>query len=148
MVTLIYVVSGGSDLKELDENLMDRLYINNGNGSFSRLPISLPLTNGSSVSVYDYNNDGYQDLFIGSRSIPGSYGLSPYSFILKNTKKNSFEIIMKERFGMITDSQWADIDGDLNVDLVMVGDWMPIMVLLNKGNDILLMQRINLAFAN
>ncbi len=131
----IYVVSGGSDLKELDENLMDRLYINNGNGSFSRLPISLPLTNGSSVSVYDYNNDGYQDLFIGSRSIPGSYGLSPYSFILKNTKKNSFEMIMKERFGMITDSQWADIDGDLNVDLVMVGDWMPIMVLLNKGND-------------
>ena len=131
----LYVVSGGSDLQELDENLMDRIYLNNGKGSFSRLPISLPQTNGSSVSVNDYNNDGYEDLFIGSRSIPGSYGLSPYSFILKNTKKNSFEIIMKERFGMVTDSQWADVDGDSNFDLIMVGDWMPITVVLNKGSD-------------
>jgi len=131
----LYVVSGGSDLQELDENLMDRIYINNGEGTFSRLPISLPQTNGSSVSVNDYNNDGYEDLFIGSRSIPGSYGLSPYSFILKNNKKNSFEIIMKQRFGMITDSQWADVNGDSNADLIIVGDWMPIRILLNKGTD-------------
>ena len=131
----LYVVSGGSDLQELDENLMDRIYLNNGKGFFSRLPISLPQTNGSSVSVNDYNNDGYEDLFIGSRSIPGSYGLSPYSFILKNTKKNSFEIVMKERFGMVTDSQWADVNGDSNFDLIMVGDWMPITVVLNKGSD-------------
>ena len=128
-------MSGGSDLQELDENLMDRIYINNGEGTFSRLPISLPQTNGSSVSVNDYNNDGYEDLFIGSRSIPGSYGLSPYSFILKNNKKNSFEIIMKQRFGMITDSQWADVNGDSNADLIIVGDWMPIRILLNKGTD-------------
>ena len=42
---------------------------------------------------------------------------------------------MKERFGMVTDSQWADVDGDSNFDLIMVGDWMPITVLLNKGSD-------------
>ena len=131
----IYVVSGGSDLSELDDNLMDRIYINDGKGSFSRLPVSLPMTNGSSVSVADFNNDGFDDLFVGSRSIPGSYGLSPYSFILKNNKKNAFEITLKKRFGMITDSQWADINGDSKMDLVQVGDWMPIRVLLNQGNE-------------
>jgi hypothetical protein len=129
----LYVVSGGSDLMEFDENLMDRIYLNDGKGNFSRLPISLPMTNGSSVSVSDIDNDGFDDLFLGSRSIPGSYGLSPYSFILRNNTKNSFEILIKKRFGMVTDSQWADINGDNNVDLVIVGDWMPISVYLNTG---------------
>ena len=131
----IYVVSGGNDLMESDKNLMDRIYINDGKGNFSRLKISLPMTNGSTVSISDFDNDNYEDIFVGSRSIPGSYGLSPYSFILKNKGNNSFEIISKERFGMITDSQWADIDGDSKIDLVMVGDWMPIRVLLNQGNE-------------
>ena len=130
----IYVVSGGNDLMESDENLMDRIYINDGKGNFSRLKISLPMTNGSTVSISDFDNDNYEDIFVGSRSIPGSYGLSPYSFILKNKGNNSFEIISKERFGMLTDSEWADIDGDSKIDLVMVGDWMPIRVLLNQGN--------------
>ena len=131
----IYVVSGGNDLMESDKNLMDRIYINDGKGNFSRLKISLPMTNGSTVSISDFDNDNYEDIFVGSRSIPGSYGLSPYSFILKNKGNNSFEIISKERFGMITDSQWADINGDSKIDLVMVGDWMPIRVLLNQGNE-------------
>jgi hypothetical protein len=130
----IYVVSGGNDQMESSENLMDRIYLNNGKGHFSRLKISLPMTNGSTVSIADFDNDNYEDVFVGSRSIPGSYGLSPYSFILRNNRNNSFEIIMKERFGMITDSQWADIDGNSKIDLVMVGDWMPIRVFLNKGD--------------
>ena len=130
----IYVVSGGNDQMESNENLMDRIYLNNGKGHFSRLKISLPMTNGSTVSIADFDNDNYEDVFVGSRSIPGSYGLSPYSFILRNNRNNSFEIIMKERFGMITDSQWADIDGNSKIDLVMVGDWMPIRVFLNKGD--------------
>ena len=34
---------------------------------------------------------------------------------------------------MVTDSQWVDIDADGLLDLIMVGDWMPITVLKNKG---------------
>tara|TARA_Y100000768_G_C23988827_1_gene690700 strand:+ start:3206 stop:6460 length:3255 start_codon:yes stop_codon:yes gene_type:complete len=130
----LYVVSGGAHYKEMDKFMYDRIYINDGNGEFTRLDIPLPSTNGSTVSVSDINKDGYDDLFVGSRSIPGSYGLSPYSFILLNTKNNSFKIIAKERYGMITDSQWADFNNDGKDDLIMVGDWMPIRILINTGD--------------
>ena len=72
----IYVMSGGNEYIDGDPNLMDRLYINNGNAVFNKFPANLPSTNGGSISSADFNNDGYPDLFIGSRSIPGGYGLS------------------------------------------------------------------------
>ncbi len=129
----IYVVSGGSDAKELDKILEDRIYLNNGNGIFRRIPLSLPHTNGSCVSVADYDNDGFEDIFVGARSIPGSYGLSPYSFVLKNRGGMGIEIAYKERYGMITDGEWVDLDGDKDMDLVMCGDWQNIIVLENDG---------------
>ena len=131
----LYVVSGGSDNMELNESLTDRIYVNNGKGDFKRIKIGLPKTNGSSISVSDINKDGYDDLFVGSRSIPGSYGLSPYSFILLNNKdEKSFKVLDKKRYGMITDSKWIDFNNDGLEDLVLVGDWMPIRLLMNKGD--------------
>lgn len=130
----IYVVSGGGDVKELDKLLEDRLYLNNGNGVFRRIPISLPHTNGSCVSVADYDQDGFEDIFVGARSIPGSYGLSPYSFVLKNKGGQGVEISYKVRFGMVTDGQWVDLDGDRDSDLVICGDWMGITILENTGS--------------
>ena len=131
----LYVVSGGGENMEMDPNLSDRIYLNQGRGNFKRIKLGLPYTNGSTVSVTDLNNDGFDDLFIGSRSIPGSYGLSPYSFILLNNQNQSFTIIDKKRYGMITDSEWVDIDNDGKQDLILVGDWMPIRILLNLGDN-------------
>ncbi|EAQ42074.1 VCBS repeat-containing protein [Polaribacter sp. MED152] len=124
----IYALSGGSDYEEGDPLLEDRVYINDGKSNFTKLNATLLATNGGSVSSYDYNNDGLQDLFIGSRSIPNAYGLSPFSYILKNTGNNNFEIQFKKRFGMITDSKWADLNNDGFVELILAGDWMPITV--------------------
>lgn len=128
----IYALSGGNDFPEGDPMLEDRVYINDGKGNFTRLKSKLLATNGGSVSSHDFDNDGLQDLFIGSRSIPGAYGLSPYSYILKNKGNNSFEIVLKKRFGMITDSKWADLNNDGNIELILAGDWMPITILSNN----------------
>ena len=128
----LYVSSGGNDAKELDKRLEDRLYLNN-NGDFRRIPLSLPHTNGSTVSVADFDGDGYEDLFVGARSIPGSYGLVPYSFVLTNKKGQGVDIAYKVRMGMLTDSEWADIDSDGDSDLLICGDWMPVRVFENEG---------------
>ena len=36
---------------------------------------------------------------------------------------------------MITDSEWADVNNDGKQDLILVGDWMPIRILLNLGDN-------------
>ncbi len=130
----IYIVSGGSIARELDKVLEDRIYLNNGGMDFQRIPLSLPHTNGSVVAVADYNQDGYEDIFVGARSIPGFYGLSPYSFLLTNQGGLGVDIAYKHRFGMVTDARWVDFDADEDLDLILCGDWMPVAILENDGS--------------
>ncbi|HMP30343.1 MAG TPA: VCBS repeat-containing protein, partial [Saprospiraceae bacterium] len=82
--------------------------------------------------VADFDNDGFEDIFIGARSIPGYYGLSPFSFLLRNKEGKGLEIAWKERYGMITDAIWQDINNDGRRDLILVGDYMPITMLENR----------------
>ena len=133
----IYIASGGSIAKELDKVLEDQIYLNNGKMDFRRIPLSLPHTNGSVVSIADFNQDGFEDIFVGARSIPGSYGLSPYSFILTNKGGMGVDIAYQHRFGMVTDAKWVDFDNDQDVDLILCGDWMPITILENDGNGVM-----------
>ncbi len=130
----LYVMSGGNDKIEGDPYLEDRIYINDGNGNFKRLKIPLLKSNGGSVSAADFNGDGFDDLFIGNRSMPGGYGISPLSYILRNDGTGKYVIGQQEEIGMVTDSQWADINNDQLLDLIIVGDWMPITVLINQGD--------------
>ena len=130
----LYVMSGGNEKIEGGDHLEDRIYINDGKAKFTRLKVPLVRTNGGSVSSGDFDNNGYDDLFIGNRSIPGGYGLSPFSYILKSNGKGQFSIVKKSRLGMVTDSEWADINNDNLLDLIVVGDWMPITVLINQGD--------------
>ncbi len=144
----LYVVSGGNVQKKLSKELEDRIYLNDGKGNLKRLPVSLPHTNGGSIAVGDYDGDGYDDIFIGGRSIPGFYGLSPFSFILRNKGGFGIEIAKKERYGMITDSQWADYDQDGDQDLILCGDWMPISILENQGEGALVYRSKDVGLLN
>ncbi len=144
----LYVVSGGNVHKELSKELEDRLYLNDGKGNLKRIPLSLPHTNGGSIAIGDYDGDGFDDLFIGGRSMPGFYGLSPFSFILRNKGGFGLEIIKKERYGMITDSKWADYDQDGDQDLILCGDWMPISILENQGDGALVYRSKDIGLLN
>ncbi|HEU4631682.1 MAG TPA: VCBS repeat-containing protein [Gemmatimonadaceae bacterium] len=137
----LYVVSGGSEFAEQAPALQDRLYLNDGRGHFRRAPDRLPAEReaGSHVVPADYDRDGDVDLFVGGRVVPGRYGVAPRSLLLRNDGRGHFTDVTDRlapelaRAGMVTDAVWQDVDGDRRVDLVVVGEWMPITVFHNAG---------------
>ena len=135
----LYIASGGGgDFKEDDLLLQDRLYLNSGQGQFTRSKQSLPDMRSSTATITanDWDKDGDLDLFIGGRTKPGKYPLPPDSFLLENENgifKDVTEILAPKlkNAGMITSSCWSDINNDGRDDLIVVGEWMPIMIFLN-----------------
>ena len=138
----LYVASGGyGDYLAGDPLLQDRLYINDGKGNFTKSNTALPkiLSSKSCVKTADINGDGYPDLFVGGRVIPGRYPEIPESYILINDGKGHFTDETAKynpdlkNIGMVTDAAWVDLNGDKKPDLVLVGEWMPITVFENTG---------------
>ncbi len=139
----LFVVSGGYELPYKSGFYNDRLYIND-NGVFSYYD-KLPevLSSGSCVRSHDYDGDGDLDIFIGGRMLPAQYPYAGKSYLLENKLESGvlrFEDatsrVMEEvsDIGMVTDAIWLDYEEDGDIDLVMVGEWMPITVFINdKG---------------
>jgi len=136
----LYVVSGGNEQNEDISKFQDRLYVNNGKGGFAKSIDILPTidTSGSRAIAGDYDKDGDLDLFVGGRLVPGQYPWPTKSYILKNEKgvfKDVTEEIAPdfEKLGMITDANWTDFDGNGTLDLIIVGEWTPILFYSNTG---------------
>ena len=132
----LYVVSGGNEFWGEDDALQDRLYINDGKGNFHRDKDALPrfAESGSCVVPGDFNGDGHLDLFVGRRTVARNYGLTPRSYLLENDGKGHFVDVTREKApalmdaGMVTSATWIDYDNDGKLDLVVVGEWMPVRV--------------------
>jgi enediyne biosynthesis protein E4 len=137
----LIAASGGNEDLAGAYQLAPRLYLNDGKGNFTRGfdNITGITLNASCVRVNDVDGDGDADLFIGGRSIPGKYGLSPNSYILFNDGKGFFKDMTAtaapelQQYGMITDAQWTDTDKDGKKELVVVGDWMPLTIFKNEN---------------
>lgn len=138
----LYVACGGNEFPESSSALSDRLYINDGKGNFVKSPQILPVgkyESTSCVRAADYDKDGKTELFVGIRLKPFAYGVPVSGYILKNDGKGNFTNITKEvapelqNIGMIRDMQWADVDGDGDLDMILAGDWMPLKVFINNN---------------
>ncbi len=146
----LYVVSGGNEFNFNATANYDQLYINDGKGNYTNESITrLPKmeTSGQRLAVADYDNDGDQDIYVGGRQTPGYYPFAPRSFLLQNDGKGNFKDVTRESIGpnqvkeevsimgpgMITDVLFDDIDQDNDLDLVVVGEWMPICFFENNN---------------
>lgn len=134
----LYVVSGGNKYAERDNNYKDRLYLNNGNGDFSNASDLLDSfsISGSRVIPADFDNDGDVDLFVGGRLTPHQYPLPTDSKLLENKDGKMVDVSRSKasglkQIGMVTDAVWSDYDGDEDLDLIVVGEWMNITVFQN-----------------
>lgn len=136
----LYIISGGVTATG---NYQDRLYLNQGNGSFE-LSNALPQMNvsGSSVAAADYDKDGDLDLFVGGRIDPGNYPMPVRSFLLRNNTAQTApnlkftdignQIEGFEKLSMVTSGLWTDYDNDGWTDLIVVGEFMPIYFFHNN----------------
>jgi len=136
----LYVVSGGSSTPPHLGRYVDRIYINNGLGTFTKNSSALPdiRSSGSCVVGADYDHDGDIDLFVGGRIVPGAYPTVPQSYLLRNDSRGSTvkftEVTPAElsHVGMVTDARWTDYDNDGWADLMIVGEFMPVTCFKNE----------------
>lgn len=140
----LYVTSGGNEWFIPGPELQDRLYLNDGRGNFSKTENVLPAEaySGTCVVASDFDNDKDMDLFVGAGCIPGMYPLVAGNIVLRNDLDKGqvkFTDITKDvagdalfKAGMVTDAIWKDMDADGWKDLVIAGEWMPVMIFHNE----------------
>lgn len=137
----LYVASGGNEFRQGDVALLDRLYINDGNGNFRKSISALPQIKESTqtVKASDIDKDGDLDLFVGTRLISGQYTFPADSYLLLNEngkfiKASSEMAPALQNIGMVTDAVFTDVNNDGTKDLMIVGEWMEPKILINNGN--------------
>ncbi|MFD0796675.1 VCBS repeat-containing protein [Maribacter chungangensis] len=136
----LYVVSGGNEHDENDPYYLDRLYINDGAGNFSKKDITAlqpSPKNGKTVAAIDIDNDGDKDLIVGNRVIPKNYPKHQGSTLYENRNGILIDVTTEkaqelESFGIINAVIVTDFDNDGWEDFIAVGEWTTIGMFRNE----------------
>ncbi len=143
----LIVATGGNEFFGKEKYLLSKVYLNNGKGQFKLLPNAISThINAKFVRVFDFNSDGWNDLFFGEKTIPNQYGQKASSFVLINNHQWQFndqtanyapELI---NAGMATDAQFCDLDNDKKAELVICYEWGQIQC-LKQSNHVFKLQQ-------
>ncbi len=137
----LVIASGGNEYYGNDKHLLPRAYLNDGKANFTLLENAFKdiYVTQSSIASYDFNGDGFTDVFIGGRCVPWAYGQTPTSYLLQNDGTGKFinvtEKYSKElgNIGMVTKASWYDINKDGKNDLIVSCEWGGIYAFINNN---------------
>lgn len=132
--------SGGNEYRLKDEATLQRAYLNDGKGNFTRKDLfgNTHLT-ASCVLTTDFNGDGRTDVFFGGRAVPWNYGLAPRSYLFENKGGGIFEEVTPTlapelvEVGMVKNGSWTDLDQDGDPDLLLAMEWDAVLFFQNNG---------------
>ncbi len=139
----LIVATGGNEYYGNDWHLLPRVYLNDGQAHFKKSTNAFTnlYETYSCVAPYDFNGDGFIDLFIGGRAVPWEYGKIPHSHLLQNDGTGKFTDVTDTyakdlvEIGMVTSGVWNDIDKDGDKDLIVSCEWGGISIFVNnKGS--------------
>jgi len=136
----LVLADGGNEYRGTNEPMKQRLFLNNGQGVFSkdeRFP-DIFLT-ASCVEVIDLDGDDWPDLFFGGRAVPWNYGEIPFSYLLRNRGDGTFEEVTEtfapdlKSVGLVKNASTCDLDNDGDQDLLLAMEWDAVMFFENTG---------------
>ena len=137
----LVIASGGNEYYGKDKHLLPRVYLNDGKGLLTKKQDAFEdiYQTASCVAAYDFNSDGFTDLFIGGRVVPWEYGKIPPSYLLQNDGTGKFRdvtALYSDELGLagfVTKALWFDIDKDKRKDLLICSEWGTIDAYMNRS---------------
>ena len=139
----LVIASGGNEYYGEDPHLLPRVYLNDGKAHLKKSENAFAglFETFSCIVPYDFNEDGFVDLFLGGRCVPWEYGQIPHSHLLQNDGTGKFIDVTEKQakglsqIGMVTQAVWVDLDKDGDKDLIVCCEWGGINAFVNsKGN--------------
>ena len=135
----LIVLSSNHPFIEAEKRFPPRLYINKGNFQFEYKPLPKLSSAVSKVAVFDFNNDGLNDILLTASTSFRNYTEKIPSTILINKGNGDFETSTGNKYAAITDIpcitsiSTADADHNGKPDLIITAEWQPVYLFLNDG---------------
>ncbi|MDC7997613.1 VCBS repeat-containing protein [Gilvibacter sediminis] len=137
----LYVVSGGNAFAQGSIKYTDRLYLNDGQGGFTKSEnavLGAFKQSGHAVAALDFDQDGDMDLMVGNRMLPQQYPQAAPSYLLKNDGNGQFTPAGTAAFsdaanlGLVNDLLVTDFDNDGWSDLIVATEWDAVKMYRNN----------------